>query len=78
MEKEYIRIGGVEFHQTLSAPLNHVDIHPLLLGDLLNGIPDSDQWDILVHKAVLPEITMEQKIDELAKKYKENRNVKDQ
>lgn len=69
MEKEYVRVLGIEFYQTTNAPLNHVEIHPLLLGDLLYAIPGEETLDILVHKAVLPEITMEQKLEQLKQKY---------
>jgi len=69
MEKEYVRVLGVEFHQTVDAPLNHVEIHPLLFSDLLNAIPGTDTIDILIHNAILPEITMEQKVEQLKQQY---------
>jgi len=66
---EYITIFGVNFVQTVDAPLNHVKIHPLVVGDMLRAISDqvNNVVDIYVHKGELPEITLEDKITQLKK-----------
>ena len=68
MEKEYNRMLGIEFLQTMDAPLNHVKIHPLLFAELLRELPGTDIIDILIHKTTLPEITLEEKVEQISKR----------
>ena len=71
IEKEYCRIFGVEFEITVDAPLTHVKVHPLVWGDLLNTMGDPNQiLDIYIHKAVLPEITLEEKVEQIQERKK--------
>jgi hypothetical protein len=65
MTESYFRILGVEFLQTVDAPLTHVKIHPLVLADLLSSITVDGIIDVLVHHVAPGEITIQEKLEQV-------------
>ena len=71
MTESYFRILGVEFLQTVNAPLNHVKIHPLVLADLLTSRTVDGVIDVVVHHDAPVEITFQEKLEQVKARRKE-------